>query len=28
MNLFRVDRLDLHASGRLVLAGDLAAQGL
>jgi len=28
MNLFRVDRLDLHASGCQVLAGGLAAQGL
>jgi len=28
MNLLRVDRLDLHASGCQVLAGDLAAQGL
>jgi hypothetical protein len=28
MNLFRVNRLDLYASGRLVLAGDLGAQSL
>jgi hypothetical protein len=28
MNLFDVDRLDLHACGRRVLAGDLGAQSL
>jgi hypothetical protein len=28
MNLFRVNRLDLHACGCRVLADDLGAQGL
>ena len=28
MHLFGIDRLDLHACGRRILAGDLGAQGL